>query len=155
MFVILYSCDFNSNQGDYIITNYRQDVVLDFIIYIWFVFKLITFITFVTFQELWRYSNITCSLYPLLALDSIGPTGDTSTLISTIYTLTNANNCVWWKSNFIFLFSIELHYHNQILKKNYFQRNVKKYVCLQNHYQFMTLVFRRELHLVMINLLNV
>lgn len=28
--------------------------------------------------ELWRYSNITCSLYPLLALDSIGPTGDTN-----------------------------------------------------------------------------
>ncbi|XP_060075724.1 transient receptor potential cation channel subfamily V member 5-like [Ylistrum balloti] len=28
--------------------------------------------------EFWRYSNITCSAYPLLALDSIGPKGETN-----------------------------------------------------------------------------
>ena len=28
--------------------------------------------------EFWRYSNITCSGYPLTALDTIKPTGETS-----------------------------------------------------------------------------
>ncbi|XP_063430515.1 transient receptor potential cation channel subfamily V member 5-like isoform X2 [Mytilus trossulus] len=28
--------------------------------------------------ELWRYSNITCSVYPLHSIDSIGPTGDSN-----------------------------------------------------------------------------
>lgn len=84
---------------DYI--NYIQDVVFNYIIYIW-VFKK-NLITFITFQELWRYSNITCSLYPLLALDSIGPTGDTSKLINIIYILKSLT-LSWSKSNFIFLF---------------------------------------------------
>lgn len=85
---------------DYI--NYIQDVVFNYIIYIW-VFLKKTLITFITFQELWRYSNITCSLYPLLALDSIGPTGDTSKLINIIYILKSLT-LSWSKSNFIFLF---------------------------------------------------
>ena len=30
------------------------------------------------FQEIWRYSNVTCAMYPLAPLDTIGPGGKPS-----------------------------------------------------------------------------
>lgn len=36
-------------------------------------------------REFWRYSNITCSAYPLSALDTLLPDGRTSLLIYTKY----------------------------------------------------------------------
>ena len=39
-----------------------------------------------TCMEFWRYSNITCSAYPLNALDTIRPTGETSRFVEPVIT---------------------------------------------------------------------
>ena len=36
------------------------------------------------FQEIWRYSNVTCAMYPLAPLDTIGPGGKPSKIAKTI-----------------------------------------------------------------------
>lgn len=47
-------------------------------------------------REFWRYSNITCSGYPLNALDTLLPDGKTSTLILNVLSFSFRSHFIWF-----------------------------------------------------------